>query len=101
MNVIRFCKHVHFSTNNGYQFFQSHFKGDNITVSDVKNRVDMLWEEFGIPLWVTEFTWSTEGVVEDPNHNIHAEQLENYYRHFLIFILYTFKANLICEPKKI
>ena len=42
----------------------------------------MLWEEFGIPLWVTEFTWSTEGVVEDPNHNIHAEQLENYYRQF-------------------
>ena len=77
---------VRFGTRNWYKFFQSHFKGDNISVSAVKNRVDMLWNEFGIPLWVTEFTWSTDGVVEDPSHKIHAEQLENFYRQYLMFI---------------
>ena len=62
-------------------YFQSHFKEDNITINDFKDRVDQLWNEFGIPLWVTEFTWSTGGVVNDPGHEIHAEQLENYYRY--------------------
>ena len=31
-------------------------------------------------MWVTEFTWS-RGDIDDPNHELHAKQLENYYRY--------------------
>ena len=34
----------------------------------------------------TELTWSPDGVVDDPEHIIHAEQLENFYRYFHLAI---------------
>ena len=66
-------------------FFQSHFQEEKIVINAAKARVDELWNEFQIPLWVTEFTWSrgpkwSPGRVDDPEHQIHALQLENYYR---------------------
>ena len=66
-------------------FFQSHFQEEEIVINAAKARVDELWNEFQIPLWVTEFTWSrgpkwSPGRVDDPEHQIHAQQLENYYR---------------------
>ena len=79
--------------------FQSHFTGYQLDPYQIKDNVDKLWNEFGIPMWVTEFTWS-RGDIDDPNHEIHAKQLENYYRypskHSLIvktslFILFMIK----------
>merc|ERR1712062_599146 len=58
---------------------QSHFTGYKLDPYQIKDNVDKLWNEFGIPMWVTEFTWS-RGDIDDPNHEIHAKQLENYYR---------------------
>lgn len=58
---------------------QSHITEDLVDVVNIKKRVDLLWNEFGLPIWVTEFTWSPGGL-SDPDHKIHATQLENYYR---------------------
>lgn len=58
---------------------KSHFKGKEIDPYNAKDNVDKLWNEFGIPMWVTEFTWERQNI-NDPDHQIHAKQLENYYR---------------------
>ena len=60
-------------------FNQSHFKGTEVDPYQVKDITDKLWNEFGIPMWVTEFTWERIHT-DDPNHEIHAIQLEKYYR---------------------
>ena len=72
--------------------FQSHFTGYELDPYQIKDNVDKLWNEFGIPMWVTEFTWSRGGI-DDPNHEVHAKQLENYYRYstkvFQLIYFYT------------
>ena len=55
------------------------------------DNTNKLWNEFGIPMWVTEFTWERKHT-DDANHEIHAKQLEKYYRLVLLsfhhFLLY-------------
>ena len=46
----------------------------------VKRRVEMLWEEFQLPIWITEFDWNHEGDIDWGDHSKHAEILEDFYR---------------------
>lgn len=39
----------------------------------------MLWEEFKLPIWVTEFDWNANSDVEMGDHTVHAEQIHNFY----------------------
>jgi len=71
---------------------QSHFTGYELDPYQIKDNVDKLSNEFGIPMWVTEFTWS-RGDIDDPNHELHAKQLENYYR--LMFSLESINGFLM------
>ena len=63
---------------------QSHIRGDEyLDWNLVKQRIEMLWTEFGIPLWITEFDWN--GDLDDSHvgwgdHTFHAEVLTDFYR---------------------
>ena len=46
----------------------------------VKRRVEMLWEEFQLPIWITEFDWNHEGDIDWGDHSQHADILEDFYR---------------------
>ena len=46
----------------------------------VKRRVEMLWEEFQLPIWITEFDWNGEGDIDWGDHSQHADILEDFYR---------------------
>ena len=46
----------------------------------MKERLDLLWEEFHLPIWVTEFDWNGEGSQDFGDHSHHAEVLDNFYR---------------------
>ena len=46
----------------------------------MKSRLDMLWEEFQLPIWVTEFTWNSEQSVDFGDHSRHADILDSFYR---------------------
>jgi len=59
---------------------QSHFSQSRINVDLMKKHLDLLWEEFKLPIWITEWTWSSNGGIEDPDFSVIAEQLENFYR---------------------
>ena len=56
----------------------------------IKERVELLAEEFNIPIWVTEFDWNGDESVEFGDHTRHAEILENFYR--LMFSLEVIKS---------
>lgn len=58
---------------------QGHFGPSSIDLERVEKSLDMLWNEFGIPIWVTEFDWSSIDSVAD-NHTRHAVELENFYK---------------------
>ena len=62
-----------------------------VEISTIKYHVEQLWQEFHLPIWVTEFDWNGDGSVDFADHSVHAEQLEKFYR--LLFslevILYT------------
>ena len=56
-------------------------QGDRLVeISTIKYHVDKLWEEFHLPLWVTEFDWNADGSVDFGDHTVHAQQLEKFYR---------------------
>jgi GH35 family endo-1,4-beta-xylanase len=60
---------------------QSHINGhDVVDVNAIKHHVDQLWEEFQLPIWVTEFDWNAGNDVAMGDHSFHAEQVENFYR---------------------
>ena len=40
----------------------------------------MLWEEFQLPIWITEFDWNGEGDIDWGDHSQHADILEDFYR---------------------
>ena len=42
--------------------------------------MDALWEEFRLPIWVTEFDWNAHNDLPMGDHTIHAEQLSKFYR---------------------
>ena len=46
----------------------------------MKERLDTLWQEFHLPIWVTEFDWNADGTADFGDHSLHAEILENFYR---------------------
>jgi len=60
---------------------QAHIGGEDLVdVVRIKHHVDLLWEEFKLPIWVTEFDWNGNGNADWGDHSVHAEQLENFYR---------------------
>ena len=54
--------------------------GDGLDWMMIKERVELLHEEFNIPIWVTEFDWNGDESVEFGDHTRHAEILEDFYR---------------------
>jgi len=58
---------------------QSHLK-ENVDHVGFKNRVEALYQEFGLPIWITEFDWNAKGTINDPDHVNHAKQVEDFYR---------------------
>ena len=46
----------------------------------MKERLDTLWQEFHLPIWVTEFDWNADETADFGDHSLHAEILENFYR---------------------
>ena len=60
---------------------QGHITEEDLAdVATIQLHLDELWEEFKLPIWITEFTFNVAGEISDPDHAIHAEQLENFYR---------------------
>merc|ERR1711971_271910 len=60
---------------------QAHIGGEDLVdVVRIKYHIDLLWEEFKLPIWVTEFDWNGNGNAGWGDHTVHAEQLENFYR---------------------
>lgn len=59
---------------------QSHLKDNRVDAIGYKMRVEELWNEFNIPLWVTEFDWNAKGEIDDGDHTVHAEFVEDFYR---------------------
>ena len=45
----------------------------------IKRHVELLWEEFKLPIWVSEFDWNANNEVEMGDHTVHAEQIHNFY----------------------
>ena len=46
----------------------------------VKQRVEALWSEFRIPMWVTEFDWNGDGEeVDFRDYTEYASILEDFY----------------------
>ena len=46
----------------------------------MKERLDLLWEEFHLPIWATEFDWNWHEAADFGDHSYHAEVLDNFYR---------------------
>ena len=60
---------------------QSHLHGqERVDINAIKYHVDLLWEEFKLPIWVTEFDWNADSSVDFGDHSYHAEQIEKFYR---------------------
>ena len=60
---------------------QSHIGGeDSVDITAIKYHVDKLWEEFRLPIWVTEFDWNAGHQVDMGDHAYHAQQVDNFYR---------------------
>ncbi|XP_023333585.1 uncharacterized protein LOC111705317 isoform X2 [Eurytemora carolleeae] len=41
---------------------QAHLHLDRVNPVEFKERIEILHQEFGIPIWITEFDWNEEGV---------------------------------------
>ena len=52
----------------------------NINWNLVKERVDQLWEEFQIPIWITEFDWNHNEDIDMGDHSKHAEIVADFYK---------------------
>ena len=57
----------------------------------IKRHVELLWEEFKLPIWVTEFDWNANNVVDMGDHTVHAEQIHKFYK--LMFSLEVVSRN--------
>ena len=60
----------------------------------IKQRVETLWEEFQLPIWITEFDWNGEGEIDWGDHSQHADIVEDFYR--LMFSLEVSKPQVKC-----
>jgi len=77
---------------------QSHLQAKTVDPAGFKMRVEALAEEFGLPIWITEFDWNSSGTVDDPEHTLHAVQVEDFYR--LMFSLEPIKGIVMWGFKK-
>ena len=64
------------------EFFLSGF--DVLNFNEIQKRLDALWTEFKLPIWITEFDWNAngwdgDGDIEWGDHTIHAQVLEDFY----------------------
>ena len=60
---------------------QSHIGGeDSVDITAIKYHVDQLWDEFRLPIWVTEFDWNAGHQVDMGDRAYHAQQVDNFYR---------------------
>ena len=62
-------------TGTSYKVGQQYYHQDLADVNSMKLHLDLLWEEFNLPIWITEFTFNVAGEIEDPQHAVHAQQL--------------------------
>ena len=62
--------------------FESHLGPEWINLQKVEMTFDLLWNEFHIPMWITEFDWNGNN---GGDHSHHAEELDNFYRLCLRF----------------
>ena len=46
----------------------------------MKERLDLLWEEFHLPIWPTEFDWNWHESADFGDHSYHAQVLDSFYR---------------------
>ena len=53
---------------------------DVLDWTTIKERIDLLWNEFQLPIWVTEFDWNGDLSADFGDHSLHAEILENFHR---------------------
>ena len=51
-----------------------------------------MWEEFQLPIWITEFDWNGEGDIDWGDHSQHADIVEDFYR--LMFSLEVLANNI-------
>ena len=66
---------------------------ESTIICRIRRHIELLWEEFKLPIWVTEFDWNANNDVEMGNHTVHAEQIHNFYT--LMFSLEVFTGTLI------
>ena len=52
---------------------------ESTIICRIKRHIELLWEEFKLPIWVTEFDWNANNDVEMGDHTVHAEQIHNFY----------------------
>ena len=57
--------------------FESHLGPEWINLDKVESTLTRVWNEFGLPIWITEFDWN--GSVNG-DHTQHAIELDNFYR---------------------
>ena len=58
--------------------FQGHFKNNHdADPLQIQSVLDRFWNEFGLPIWITEFDWSDGSGDPLGDHSRHAEQLDN------------------------
>lgn len=78
--------HCHLKGNQNCQHGQKDSWGSSCEGNDVldwqamKERVDLLWTEFQLPIWVTEFDWNGDLSVDFGDHSLHAQVLEDFHR---------------------
>ena len=53
---------------------------DVLDWTTIKERIDLLWNEFKLPIWITEFDWNGDLSADFGDHSLHAEILENFHR---------------------
>ena len=55
---------------------QGHLGPDPVDLGSIETALRTYWDEFGLPLWITEWEW------KNPNddHVQHAIELDNFYR---------------------
>ncbi|XP_023333584.1 uncharacterized protein LOC111705317 isoform X1 [Eurytemora carolleeae] len=59
---------------------QAHLHLDRVNPVEFKERIEILHQEFGIPIWITEFDWNEEGIAADPEKLKLGRELEDFYR---------------------
>jgi len=74
---------------------QSHLKGEDIIDFNlIKVRVEALWEEFQIPMWITEFDWNKDGDYDWGDYSVYAQILDDFYH---LMFSQELNANLVLQ----